>query len=104
MILAKEKLFVALGSEINPSRFHQLSESAKLEQLEKPRGLMYQEVKSLREAREILMKFNDHFNLGGSESTGGNVINENGDHIAFISYNGRIWESEEYPSKEITNY
>lgn len=96
-----KKLFVGLGSDIDPNRFSQYSNNQKLEELQKPCGVIYFEVNNLLEAKNITQKFIKDFNLGGSNWVGGRVIDEVNNFIAYISYNGRIWESEEFPAKEI---
>jgi hypothetical protein len=95
------KLFVSLGSEIDPHRFSQYSNNQKFEELHKPKGLVYFEVNSLLEAKNLTQKFIAEFNLGGSNWVGGRVIDEENNFVARISYNGRVWEGESHPSKEI---
>lgn len=99
--ILKRKLFVSLGSAIDPHRFYQYSNNQKFEELQKPKGLIYFEVSSLLEAKNLTQKFINEFNLGGSNWVGGRVIDEENKFIARISYNGRVWESENYPCKEI---
>ncbi len=96
-----KKLFVSLGSEIDPHRFTQYSNSQKYEELQKLKGLTYFEVNTLLEPKNLTQKFITEFDLGGSNWVGGRVVDEENNFIAQISYNGRIWESEEFPSKEI---
>ena len=95
------KLFVSLGSEIDPHRFSQYSNNQKFEELHKPKGLVYFEVNSLLEAKNLTQKFINEFDLGGSNWVGGRVIDEENNFVARISYNGRVWEDESHPSKEI---
>ena len=95
------KLFVSLGSEIDPHRFSQYSNNQKFEELNKPKGLIYFEVNSLLEAKNLTQKFINEFNLGSSNWVGGRVIDEENNFVARISYNGRVWEGESHPSKEI---
>jgi hypothetical protein len=95
------KLFVSLGSEIDSNRFSQYSTNQKIEELQKPKGLVYFEVNSLLEAKNLTQKFIKEFNLVGSNWIGGRVIDEENQLIAYISYNGRVWQDENYPSKEI---
>ena len=96
-----KKLFVSLGSAIDPHRFSQYSNNQKFVELQKPNGLVYFEVNDLLEAKNLTQKFIKEFDLGGSNWVGGRVIDEENNFIAQISYNGRVWESENYPSKEI---
>ena len=95
------KLFVSLGSEIDLHRFTQYSNNQKFEELQKPNGLVYFEVNNLLEAKNLTQKFINEFDLGGSNWIGGKVIDEENNFIARISYNGRVWESENHPCKEI---
>ena len=96
-----KKLFVSLGSAIDPHQFSQYSNNQKFVELQKPNGLVYFEVNDLLEAKNLTQKFIKEFDLGGSNWVGGRVIDEENNFIAQISYNGRVWESENYPSKEI---
>ncbi|PQJ82464.1 hypothetical protein [Polaribacter glomeratus] len=100
MNLIKSKIFVALGSEVNTGKFEQYSTNAKFEELSKPNGLIYYEVKDLEEASSICRKFIQTYSLGSGNWLGGRVINEKSDFLARISYNGRIWDNENW---EIAN-
>ena len=99
--ISQKKLYVSLGSSINPIRFSQYSTNQKFEELQKPNGLVYFEINSLLEARNLTQSFINEFNLGGSNWIGGRVIDEENNFIAQISYNGRVWESDKFPFKEI---
>jgi len=96
MNLIKSKMFVGLGSEINSVRFEQYSTNAKFEELSKPNGLIYYEVDNLKEASSICLKFIESFSLASSNWIGGKVINEKSDFVGQISYNGRIWDNENW--------
>ena len=96
-----QTLFVSLGSELDIERFFQSSRNVQFEELSKPRDFIYYQVGGLKEARELCLNFIKHYELGGSSWTGGRVIDGNNNFVAHISYNGRIWEGEEYPCKEI---
>ena len=89
------RIFVGLGSEIDGIRFQQISSSVRYEELHKPNGLVYYEVKNLNEASLICQKFISTFGLSSGNWTGGRVVNENGNFLARISYNGRIWDKED---------
>jgi len=103
MILKKEnKMFVQLSSEIDEEKFLQLSTNAKFEELHKPKGNVFFEVSSLKQAKELCQKFISEFNLGSSNWNGGRVVDDNYNFIAWISYNGRVWNNEDWKiSKEI---
>lgn len=96
-----QTLFVSLGSQLDIERFFQSSKNEQFEELGKPRGLIYFEVNNLKEASKLCRKFIDFFELGSSSWIGGRVIDNDDNFIARISYNGRVWESEEWPCKEI---
>lgn len=96
-----QKLFVSLGAEIDTSRFSQYSNNQQNQELQKPKGLVYFEVNNLMEAKELIQKFILEFDLLGSNWIGGRVIDAENNFIARISYNGRIWENEDFPCKEI---
>lgn len=96
------KLYVGLGSTIDMSRWDSLSSSNKLEVLKNPEGLVYFEIESLTKASELTQKFISQYNLGASSWIGGNVVDENFNFIANISYNGRIWDNADWKkAKEI---
>ena len=98
----KEKLYVLLASAFDFSRIESYSMSDFVDQASKPYGKMLVEVEDLKEARDLCMKFIKHYELGGSCRTGGEVINSNDRVVAYISYNGRIWDSKDFPNaKEI---
>ncbi len=94
-------IFVSLGSQINEERFFQSSLNVQFEELNKPRDFVYYQVESLKEASELCQKFIQFYDLGSSSWIGGRVIDGENNFIAKISYNGRIWESENFPCKEI---
>jgi hypothetical protein len=98
----KEKLFVGLGSCIDVSRWDSFSSNDKFQQLQNPNGLVYFEVESLKAASELVNKFIKAYNLGSSSFDGGYVIDENMNFKAKVSYNGRVWDNEDWRvSKEI---
>jgi hypothetical protein len=96
MNLIETKLFVALGSEVDAIRFEQFSKNAKSAEFLKPNGFFYYEVKTLKEASLVCRKFIASHSLGSGNWLGGKVINEKSDFLAHISYNGRIWDNENY--------
>jgi hypothetical protein len=97
-----EKIFVALGSSIDYSRWESFSTNARIQELSKPDNLVYFEIYSLKEATELVEKFIKEYNLGSTNWMGGRVVNEKYDFIANISYNGRIWDNEDWKfAKEI---
>ena len=99
----KQNLRVCVSSTISPFAFMQMSRSRQAEELEKEIEPLYLRVSSLEQARDFCQRYIDKNNLGGSNWTGGRVIDENSEFVASISYNGRIWDSEEYETaKEIT--
>lgn len=59
------------------------------------------EVKSFKEASNTCVDFCDKNELGGGNWTGGDIKDDKGKLIAYVSYNGRVWESRQYPSMEI---
>lgn len=97
----ESELFVSLGSNLDVERFFQYSTNIQIEELKKPRGFVYYQVETLKNASKLCREFIHHFNLGSSSWIGGRVINKAGHPIAFISYNGRIWENNQYRCQEI---
>lgn len=55
-------------------------------------------VSSFAEASKICQKYIDDNDLGGGNWTGG-AIYEDGKQIAYVSYNGRIWEGKEWNAR-----
>ena len=51
-------------------------------------------VTSLRQAKDACQRFIADNDLGGGNWAGGQVY-ENGEPVAWISYNGRVWDTEE---------
>ncbi|MDP2453479.1 MULTISPECIES: hypothetical protein [unclassified Kaistella] len=97
-----QNLYVSLGSETDVIRFSQLSNNAQLEELMKPAEFLYIQIKDLKEAKIICQNFIEYFNLGGSNWIGGRIIDEDNNFIASISYNGKIWDNEDWKlAKEI---
>ena len=98
----QKKFYVALGSTINHNRWLNFSRNEAVTESLKPDGFIYFEVSSLKEASDLSLLFINEFNLGASNWTGGRVCDENMNFIARVSYNGRVWDSEDWKtSKEI---
>lgn len=96
------KIFVALGSTIKHDKWSSFSQSEAIQESLKPDGLVYFEVFSLKEASLLTRKFIDEFSLSSSNWTGGKVCDEDFNLIAHISYNGRVWDNEDWKiAKEI---
>lgn len=101
-VLTPNKMFVALGSTIYHNKWSSFSRNEAFQESLKPDGLVYYEVGSLKEASELTRKFIDDFNLSSSNWNGGNVCDEDFKLIAHISYNGRVWDNEDWKiAKEI---
>jgi len=66
-------------------------------------GKRWVTIASFKEASEVCSKYITDNELGSGNWAGG-VIVENGNAIARVSYNGRVWEGGEYhpDAKEIT--
>ena len=96
------KLYVLLASAFDFSKLESYSMSDFVDQASKPYGKMLYEAEDLKDAQRICMELIKYYELGGSCWTGGEVINSNNQIIAYISYNGRVWESKDFPNaKEI---
>ncbi len=95
-VIHNDKKYVMLSSEMDVGRFLQDSKSRQFEQISMPNGHIYFEINNLWEARNLCKEFIDKYNLGGSNWTGGRVIDEDFNFIAHISYNGRIWDNENW--------
>ncbi len=96
------KLYVGLGSTIHHGKWASFSRNEVLAEVAKPDGLVYFEVTSLKDATVLTKKFIDEFNLSSSNWAGGIVCDENFNFVAHISYNGRVWDNEDWKiAKEI---
>lgn len=51
-------------------------------------------VSSLREASRKAREYIEQHDLGGGNWAGGDVLDESGQVVARVSYNGRVWQSE----------
>ncbi len=100
--ITKQRIFVQLATTLDIARYEQMSRNEKLEELNKPTGSIFFEIKSIDEAIALCKQFIDRFNLGSSNWAGGNIVSENFDFIATVSYNGRVWDNEDwFKAKEI---
>jgi hypothetical protein len=98
----KEELFVGLSSAIAIYKFDSYSSSAQSEELCKDIPLTYKAVSSLKEASEEALRFIKEHNLGSSNWMGGTVYDKRKNFVAWIGYNGRVWDNEDYQiAKEI---
>lgn len=95
-VSSTNKMFVALGSTIDHNKWSSFSRNEAIQESLKPDGLVYYEVGSLREASELTRKFINEFRLSSSNWNGGKVCDENFNLIAHISYNGRVWDNEDW--------
>ena len=61
------------------------------------------EVSSFKEASQVCKDFIERNDLGSGNWAGGLILDNNGNAIAHVSYNGRVWEGKEYTldAKEI---
>src|SRR5690554_2833777 len=102
IISKNEKIYVGLGSTIDFSRWESFSTNQKIDELYKPNCLIYYEVNSLTEAVNLTQKFIKEFRLGSSNWLGGRVLDGSMNFKAHISYNGRVWDNEDWKTaKEI---
>jgi hypothetical protein len=94
--IASGKLFVALGSTRHHAKWLTFTEGETLAENDKPEGLYYVEVNSLKEASILTQKFIEYFGLSSSNWTGGRVCDENLNFVARVSFNGRIWDNDDF--------
>jgi len=52
------------------------------------------EVAGYAEASEVCRRFIDEHDLGGGNWTGGAITDDAGQQVAYVSYNGRVWEGK----------
>lgn len=96
-----EELFVSLGSTPAYYKWDQMSSSVQFDELHKKNELTFVKVGSLKEASDTVSDYIKKHNLASSNWTGGQVVDDNRNFVAKVSYNGRIWDSENYPANEI---
>jgi hypothetical protein len=97
-----EKFYVGLGATIDVSRWESFSLNEKIQELGNSKGLVYFEVSSLKEASDLTRKFIKDCRLGASHWIGGIVLDDSLNFKAYISYNGRVWDNEDWKiAKEI---
>lgn len=82
---------VTLSSGYNPDR--------KMDHANRSRKETIVSVSDLKEAREKCVKYRDENMLGGGNWTGGKVTDDEGNFLAQISYNGRVWDREYWTSE-----
>jgi len=100
--LKNKKLYVGLGAKIDFSRWESFSMNQRIDEMNKPQGLIYFEVSSIKEASKLTQKFIKEYQLCSSNWIGGIVLNNSMEFVANISYNGRVWDNEDYRfAKEI---
>lgn len=100
--LNRDILYVGIGATIDYSRWEFFSSNKRIEELQKPKGLVYFEVNSLKEAVELVRNFISEYRLGSSNWIGGLVTDSLMNFVAKISYNGRVWDNEDWKvAKEI---
>lgn len=92
--IRENKMFVQLSSIRDESRLDQMSRSAKIEEFLKPKGNVFVEVNSLKEASLLCKEYINRFDLGGSNWRGGLVVDDNFNFVACVSYNGRVWDKD----------
>lgn len=101
-IKTPEKLYVGIGSTMDHSRWESFSINEKIDESLKPDGLLYFEIESINEAVELTREFIKEFRLGASNWLGGLVFDSAMNFKARISYNGRVWDNEDWRiAKEI---
>ena len=62
-------------------------------------------VESLDDASREVRKYIEKNDIGSRVWTGGDVVDENGSFVAWISYNGRIWDpSTKYGHEAFERY
>src|SRR4051812_30730818 len=96
------KLYVQLASAFDISRLESFSKNQLVAEKSRPYGNCFYEVDDLKTAQILCTAFIKHFDLGASNWTGGLITNDTGNFVARISYNGRVWDNQDWKfSKEI---
>jgi len=96
------KMFVQLANEYDISRFQQMTKSEQFEQLQNSKEVIFFEVESFSEASILCKQYINKFNFCSSNWSGGLIVDEDFNFIANVSFNGRIWDNEDwFKAKEI---
>lgn len=51
-------------------------------------------IKSFQEASQVCRDYIEERGMGGGNWSGGQILNEDKEQIAYVSYNGRVWDME----------
>jgi hypothetical protein len=94
--IIKSKLMVQLSSDIDYSRLESFSRNQLLLEYIKPVGNCYFEIESITKAKQLVTEFIQFYDLASSNYCGGRVVDDNYNLIAYISYNGRVWDSDNH--------
>lgn len=91
-----KKLFVQLASCFDEGKAISYSQGQKLFETNRPYGNLLVEVDNIHQAGQLCIDFINYYQLGSSNWTGGNVFDENNNFVARVSYNGRIWDKQDW--------
>lgn len=84
------KLKVVLSHRVNPD----IPEGYRSpELLEGIPAKMIVQVSNLQEASEICQEYLEKFDLGAGNWSGGTVMDNEGEKVAHVSYNGNVWDA-----------
>lgn len=86
--LGDSSYIVSLSAEPNPDFDEDTLEGS----IDIPEQLV--PVKSVSEARDKVMQFISENDLGSGNWGGGQIFDTEGKPIAFVSYNGKVWEGK----------
>lgn len=84
--------YVILKADPNPDYFSDDDDHRSFVKVKKTRV----PVDSFAKASEICQNFIGENELGSGNWTGGEIEDSNGEIIAHVSYNGRVWEGKEW--------
>ena len=97
------KYEVVLESKANPDYLYQGSLGRVRQELTKNIHKKKVSVITLADAKKLCLRFIADNELGGGNWTGGQVFKfSTKTQVAYISYNGRVWEGKMGSGKEIT--
>ena len=57
-----------------------------------PMESIEQNVDSIEEASRVVREFIDWTDIGSNQFTGGDVLDEDGNLVAWVGFNGRVWD------------
>lgn len=92
----ESKIYVQLAAAVDCVKYEQMSSNVKLQMLHNPKNTVFVEIANIKEAVSLCKQYIREFDLGSSSWDGGLIVDQDFQFIAKISYNGRIWDNQNW--------